>query len=243
MAANYPRGRTPAKPGAALKAIRAQQGLTLAEVSEKTGLTVSALSKVENDKIDLSFDKLARLSEGLKIDITQLFGPGGSESPRPESATRRSITRAGEGRSIEMPRGNYLYLAGDLLHKRVVPIVGEVFAKDIQTYGEFMRHPGEEFVYVLEGILELHTEMYTPARLETGDSVYFDSGMRHAYIAVGEAPCRILSICTTPERELIEGYELIEGHEPTAGADEHVASRSQQTVKRARKRAKHSKGS
>jgi transcriptional regulator with XRE-family HTH domain len=242
MAANHPTGRTPAKPGAALKAIRAQQGLTLAEVSEKTGLTVSALSKVENDKIDLSFDKLARLSEGLKIDITQLFGPGGSESPRPESATRRSITRAGEGRSIEMPRGNYLYLAGDLLRKRVVPIVGEVLAKDIETYGEFMRHPGEEFVYVLEGILELHTEMYTPARLDMGDSVYFDSGMRHAYIAVGDAPCRILSICTTPERELIESHQLIEGHELSANEDGHGASRTQPTVKRARKKAKPSRG-
>jgi len=243
MAANHPTGRTPAKPGAALKAIRAQQGLTLAEVSERTGLTVSALSKVENDKIDLSFDKLARLSEGLKIDITQLFGPGGSDSSRPESATRRSITRAGEGRSIEMPRGNYLYLAGDLLHKRVVPIVGEVLAKDIQTYGEFMRHPGEEFVYVLEGILELHTEMYTPARLETGDSVYFDSGMRHAYIAVGDAPCRILSICTTPERELIESQQLIEGHESSASDDGQGASRTLPTAKRARKKAKPSKGS
>jgi transcriptional regulator with XRE-family HTH domain len=243
MAANHPTGRTPAKPGAALKAIRAQQGLTLAEVSERTGLTVSALSKVENDKIDLSFDKLARLSEGLKIDITQLFGPGGTESTRPEGATRRSITRAGEGRSIEMPRGNYLYLAGDLLHKRVVPIVGEVLAKDISTYGEFMRHPGEEFVYVLEGTLELHTEMYTPARLESGDSVYFDSGMRHAYIAVGDAPCRILSICTTSERELIESQQLIEGHESSATEDEQAATRTQPTAKRARKKAKPSKGS
>jgi transcriptional regulator with XRE-family HTH domain len=235
MAANYSRGRTPAKPGAALKAIRAQQGLTLAEVSERTGLTVSALSKVENDKIDLSFDKLARLSGGLKIDITQLFGPAGSEAPRPESATRRSITRAGEGRSIETSRGNYLYLAGDLLHKRVVPIIGEVFAKDIQAYGELMRHPGEEFVYVLEGTLELHTEMYTPARLEKGDSVYFDSGMGHAYIALGEAPCRILSICTTPERELIEGHVLV------TGANEDAQARSHPTAKRSPKKTKQPK--
>jgi uncharacterized cupin superfamily protein len=141
-----------------------------------------------------------------------------------------------------MPRGNYLYLAGDLLHKRVVPIVGEVLAKDIQTYGEFMRHPGEEFVYVLEGVLELHTEMYTPVRLEPGDSVYFDSGMRHAYIAVGDTPCRILSICTTPERELIESQQLIDGHESGATPDGQGASRAQSTVKRARKKTKSSKG-
>jgi uncharacterized cupin superfamily protein len=105
-----------------------------------------------------------------------------------------------------------------------------------------MRHPGEEFVYVLEGILELHTEMYTPARLEAGDSVYFDSGMRHAYIAVGDAPCRILSICTTPERELMESQQLIEGHESSASEDEQGANRTQPTTKRARKKAKSSKG-
>jgi transcriptional regulator with XRE-family HTH domain len=231
MVANYPNGRTPAKPGAALKAIRSQQGLTLAEVSEKTGLTVSTLSKVENDKIALTFDKLVRLSEGLKIDIAQLFGPGGGEAPRAEGATRRVISRAGQGKSIEMPMGNYLYLAGELLHKRIVPILGDVFAKDVKTYGEFMRHPGEEFVYVIEGTLELHTEMYTPARLEKGDSVYFDSGMGHAYIAVGDKPCRILSICATHERELVESHELI------AGVGEKAASRTPSKAKRARKKS------
>ena len=231
MAANYAKGRTPAKPGAALKAIRAQQGLTLAEVSEKTGLTVSTLSKVENDKIALTFDKLVRLSEGLRIDVAQLFGPGSGESLRAEGATRRVILRAGQGRSIEMPRGNYLYLAGELLHKRIVPILGDVFAKDIKTYGELMRHRGEEFVYVLEGTLELHTEMYMPARLEKGDSAYFDSGMGHAYIAVGDKPCRILSICATPGRELTESPELI------GGIDEQAASHAPSTAKRPRKKS------
>jgi transcriptional regulator with XRE-family HTH domain len=233
MAATSSKRRTPAKPGAALKAIRAQQGLTLAEVSERTGLTVSALSKVENDKIALTFDKLVRLSEGLKIDIAQLFGPGGNEPPVAQGATRRVISRAGEGRSIEMERGNYLYLAGELLRKRLVPIVGDVFAKDINTYGEYMRHHGEEFVYVLEGTLELHTDAYTPARLEKGDSVYFDSAMGHAYIAVGDKPCRILSICASPEHELIESHELIAN-----GSDNSNGLNPQKAVKRVRKKTR-----
>jgi len=209
MAENDSRGRLPARPGAALKALRAQQGLTLAEVSKKTGFTISTLSKVERDKIALTFDKLVRLSEGLQVDITQLFAPSGAESPRTDGATRRCITRAGEGRSIEMNRGNYLYLAAELLNKRIVPILGEVLARDIKDYGELMRHHGEEFVYVVEGTLELHTEMYTPARLEKGDSVYFDSGMGHAYIAVGDEPCRILSICAGRERELLQSHQLV----------------------------------
>ncbi len=200
-------GRTPAKPGGALKALRTKRGWTLSDVSLRTGLPVSSLSKIENDKLALSFEKLVRISDGLGIDITELFGPSAVEAPRQDGAARRSITRAGDGKVIEMGRGNYLYVAAELLNKRMVPIVGEVFAKDIKTYGDFLRHPGEEYVYVIEGILELHTDMYTPARLEAGDSVYFDSSMGHAYIAVGDEPCRILSVCTTSEAQMIGALE------------------------------------
>lgn len=230
MPENYSRGRLPAKPGAALKSLRAQLGLTLAEVSKKTGFTISTLSKIERNKMALTFEKLVRLSEGLQVDITQFFGTNGAESPRAEGATRRSITRAGEGSSIEMPRGNYLYLATELLNKRIVPIIGEVFAKDINEYGEFMRHQGEEFVYVLEGTLELHTEMYAPARLNKGDSVYFDSGMAHAYIAIGDEPCRILSICAAAERELMQSHQLL------ARADETAATQTPAKTKRPRRK-------
>ena len=214
-------GRVQARPGAALKALRAERGWTLADVSGRTGLPVSSLSKIENGKLALTFDKLVIISEAFEVDISQLFGSSGSEPSRPDGATRRSITRAGEGRSIEVERGNYLYLAGELLNKRMVPIFGEVFAKDIATYGEFLRHHGEEFVYVLQGTLELHTEMYTPARLETGDSVYFDSGMRHAYIAVGDEPCRILSICATREQEIVRTLEgvRVAAREPVASKE------------------------
>ena len=202
MAASFPNGKTQAKPGANLKRLRAQRGLTLGEVSKRTGLAVSTLSKAENDKIALTFDKLVLLSKGLEIDITELFGSVSADVPRTEGATRRSITRSGEGQAIETEKGNYLYVAAELLNKRIIPIIGEVFAKDIAEYEELQRHQGEEFVYVLEGTLELHTEIYTPARLEQGDSVYFDSSMGHAYIAVGDKPCRILSMCATSESQL-----------------------------------------
>ena len=207
MAANGLSGRVQANPGAVLKALRSQHGWTLTEVSQKTGLPVSTLSKVENGKMDFSFEKLVRISEGLGIDIAELIGPGAGEAPVAANATRRSITRAGEGKAIEMVRGNYLYVASDLLNKRIVPIIGDVFCKDIAEYGDLLRHSGEEYVYVLEGTLDLHTEFYTPARLNKGDSVYFDSSMGHAYIAVGEEPCRILSICATSEADLAHALE------------------------------------
>jgi uncharacterized cupin superfamily protein len=56
---------------------------------------------------------------------------------------------------------------------------------------------------VLEGEVDLYTSLYAPVRLKTGDSIYFDSAMGHAYIAASEGPCRVLSICTAPEKQLI----------------------------------------
>lgn len=195
-------GRRQAQPGAALKRLRIERGWTLADLGARTGLPVSSVSKMENGHTALTFDKLLKFSEALDVDLSELFGPEGLVTTRHEGAMRRCVARAGEGEAVETPRGNYLYLAAELLHKRFVPIIGDVLARDIASYGEYARHDGEEFVYVLSGIFELHTEMYTPVVLEQGDSVYFDSGMRHAYIAAGGEPCHILSICSTPDPHL-----------------------------------------
>jgi transcriptional regulator with XRE-family HTH domain len=235
MASDFPRGRVQARPGAAMKALRMERGLTLADLSALTGMTASTLSKVENGKVALTFEKLVRISEGLKVDLTQLVGPPAKEMAQLNGGMRRSISRAGEGRAIEMPRGNYLYVAAELLSKKIIPIIGDVFARTIEEYGgELMRHAGEEYVYVLEGTLELHTEMYTPARLEKGDSVYFDSQMGHAYIAVGDKPCRILSICASSEALPLNNHQITAG--PGQGNNTTSAAVAVgETVKRTRR--------
>ena len=192
-----------AKPGRVLKSLRQANGWTLADVSRRTGLQVSTLSKIENDKLSLSYDKLARLSRGLEIDIGVLFSSEAVAPPPAAVTGRRSITRAGEGRQIETETYESLYPATDLLNKRFVPIVSEIRARSLEEFSEMIRHPGEEYTFVLEGTVELHTRLYAPVRLETGDSIYFDSGMDHAYVAVGQARCRVLTICSGDESQLI----------------------------------------
>jgi transcriptional regulator with XRE-family HTH domain len=214
MTDRSPSGRSQAKPGAVLKTLRTQRGWTLSEVSRRTGLPVSTLSKVENDKMSLTYDKLTRISEGLEVDISRLFGGGGEVEEIPSGVSgRRSLTRAGEGRAIETRNYGHLYPAADLLNKRIIPIVAEVRARSLEEFGELVRHPGEEYAFVIEGEIELHTTLYTPLHLKTGDSIYFDSGMGHAYIAVGKGPCRVLSICSGAESQLIaaSGVQLSEG--------------------------------
>lgn len=196
------RVNTKAKPGSVLKGLRLANGWTLAEVSRRTGLSVSTLSKVENDRMSLSYDKLARISRGLEIDIGLLFA---TEAAAPVSLVtgRRSVTRAGEGRLIETDTYESLYPATDLLNKRFVPIISEIRARSLDEFAEMIRHPGEEYAFVVEGTVELHTDLYAPIRLEVGDSCYFDSGMGHAYVNVGSGACRVLTICSGEESQLI----------------------------------------
>ena len=187
-----------AQPGGILKSIRVERGWTLAQVSERTGLPVTTLSKIENDKLSLSYDKLVRISRGLGIDISRLFGAAETEKDGPDviPTGRRSITRHGEGSAIETRTYHHLYPAADLLNKQIMPIIAELKARTRAEFGPLIRHAGEEYAIVLDGLVEFHTDLYAPVRLNQGDSIYFDSSMAHGYIAAGEGICRILSICS-----------------------------------------------
>ena len=201
-----------AKPGAKLKALRLRNGWKLADVAERTGFPVSTLSKIENGKVALTYDKLARLSKGLEVDIGVFFTERAEPPPVALVTGRRSIVRRGDGQIIDTENYRNRFVATDLLNKRFVPIIGESFAKSIDDFGALIRHSGEEFTYVLEGTLELHTELYAPVRLEAGEAIYFDSGMAHAYVDVGETPLKLLTICSGEESQLISAHRR--GAEP-----------------------------
>jgi len=199
-------GRVTAHPGSALKALRNQRGWTLAEVSKRTGLPISTLSKIENERISLTYDKLALLSTSLNVDIAQLFAPPLGRVPGAVIG-RRSYTPGGQGQVIETGNYGHIYPAADFLNKRFTPIIAELRARSLEEFGDFIRHPGEEYAYVLEGTVAFHTELYAPLTLRRDDSIYFDSGMGHAYLAAEAGPCRVLSICSGPESQLKEALE------------------------------------
>lgn len=73
-------------------------------------------------------------------------------------------------------------------------------AQSLSEFGDYHRHLGEEYILILDGELILHTEAYAPAHLKTGDSVYFDSGIGHAYVCGSKEPCRAL-IMSIPSNE------------------------------------------
>ena len=190
--------------GSLLRALRARNDWTLKEMSKRCGIPLSTLSKVEHDRLSLTYDKLLQISQRLNIRMSELFAEEGS-SPEPAVTARRSIGRIEDSVRVTTPNYDYFYLCPELRRKRMIPVLTRVRAKSLEEFGELVRHSGEEYIHVLEGRAEVHTEFYDPIVLEAGESVYIDSNMGHAYIAAeGCEEALLLGVCSSADEQLME---------------------------------------
>lgn len=204
MEMNSSTRKPPAMIGQVLRERRGHHGWTLADVADKTGLSKSTLSKIENDLISPSYQTIIQLCDGLDIEIGDLLAPGSSgEEPR-QLMGRRSVSRQHDGVVMEDDNYKYVYLCTDIAHKRIVPMVIDVKADSLQRVDGLWTHVGEEFLYVLHGTITLYTSLYEEISLDAGDSVYFDSTMGHAYIAAKGKPAQLLVMCSSATPNLAQ---------------------------------------
>src|SRR3546814_17308197 len=104
-----------------MRGIRSRSGWTLKEMSAKSGIPVSTLSKVEHDRLTLSYDKLQQLSQRLNIRMSDLFA-GGSEDPAPRVTGRRSIGTLDSAVRVTTENYDYHYLCTDMRPTRMIPL-------------------------------------------------------------------------------------------------------------------------
>jgi transcriptional regulator with XRE-family HTH domain len=186
--------------GRRLRAARKKFGWTLAEVAERSGVSLPTISRAERGQLALSYEKFSALAHALKLDIGTLF----SEAGRPGAqAWGPVVTRAGHGVAYRGLAFTYEFLATGAAGKRMSPILGTVHARRIEGPEDFSRHEGEEWVYVLAGVLEVHFETGDVVRLARGDSLYFDSRIAHAYISTSRQLARIAGACTSESSEML----------------------------------------
>ena len=197
--------------GTVMKSIRARNGWTLKEMSAKSGIPVSTLSKVEHDRLTLSYDKLQQLSQRLSIRMSDLFAEEeGDNAPRVTG--RRSLGTIDRAVRVTTDNYDYHYLCTDLRQKRMIPIITRIRAHSASEFGDLVRHQGEEFIYVLEGEIEIHTEFYDPVALKTGQGIYLDSSMGHAYVvAEGFDEALVLGVCSSADDGLMDSLMSLHG--------------------------------
>jgi transcriptional regulator with XRE-family HTH domain len=190
--------------GSLIRALRRQKGWTLRQMSEKVGIPLSTLAKVEQDKLSLTYDKLQQFTSRLGLTMTEFLAHAearATDSPQVVTA-RRSLTRDGNSIQVSTPNYDYEYLCADLREKRMVPILTRIRAHDIAAFGAPVKHQGEEFVFVLEGKVEVHLEFYTSVVLKAGQGIYIDSTMAHAYVAKDCDSALVLGVCSSEEPNL-----------------------------------------
>jgi transcriptional regulator with XRE-family HTH domain len=203
--------------GRLIRSLRNRNGWTLQEMSDKTSIPRSTLAKVEHDRLTLGYDKLMQISKRLNIRMSELFASGDESTAR--AMTRRSIGTVNSAVRVDTPNYDYFFLCPDLRKKAMIPIFGRVRAKTLEEFGELMRHPGEEFIYVLTGRIAVHTEFYEPVILEPGQCAYIDSAMGHAYLlGPGCDEATLVAGCTSSDNELLGLLRTSDSPEATAAA-------------------------
>lgn len=197
--------------GDRLRTIRFERKLTLQAASKLCGVGLSTLSKIETGQAAPAYGTLKRIAEGLELSFEELIS-----GDRPEATSaRRTITRERQVLKFKSTRYDYRVHASDLANKAMVPLEMEIRARGMPSPADWSQHDGEEFIFVLEGEIEVLLSDYAPFRLKQGQSAYIDSRMRHAFVACSPGPARMLSICYDPRHRQRTAEEFIDASLPS----------------------------
>ncbi|MBE1285534.1 MAG: helix-turn-helix domain-containing protein [Rhodobacteraceae bacterium] len=174
--------------GKMIRDARKEKGLTLEEAAKLADIGRSTLSKIENNQTKPSFEIIRRLMQTLELETPQLF----VQSAQSTISGRRDYTRVGRGEHQETRTYDHELLCTELTSKRMLPYISTIKARDVSEFETWVRHRGEEFMYVISGDVTLYTEHYRPLHMTAGDSVYYDSGMGHGCVSTGKEDAKVL---------------------------------------------------
>lgn len=174
--------------GERVRDLRKARNWTLEQAAQQAGLARSTLSKIENGQMSPTYDALKKLAIGLQISVPQLFTP-----PQREKVNgRMNVTPNGQGLHQATTTYEHELLAETLTKKHMLPYRARVRARSVEEFDGWVRHDGEEFLYVLTGVIRLYTEFYEPVEMRRGDSAYYDATMGHNVISVSDDDASIL---------------------------------------------------
>lgn len=202
--------------GRRLRTARERHGWTLSEVAEKSGVSITTISRAERGQLALSYEKFSALGRALLMDLGEMFAEVGATTSR---LVRPVVTRAGEGVAYRGLAVTYQFLGTKAVGKQMNPILGTVHARSIGGPEHYARHEGEEFIYILSGEVEAHFEDGQVIRLARGDSLYFNSSIGHAYISVSRKLARTIAACTSESNfmKLARERDALEAGQSRAG--------------------------
>jgi transcriptional regulator with XRE-family HTH domain len=176
--------------GARLTDLRSERGLTLQQLADRCELSVSFLSQLERDKVNISVANLKKIASALDISAASFFGTDGRH------AAKGVVTRTAERRKLDLIREGWQLesiLPEDATRMEAFLVRVAPGSQDNTAYP----HQGEEFSLVLKGSIRyvVGDESY---QLETGDTIYHKSNVPHLWKNSGEEEALVLTVATPP---------------------------------------------
>ena len=161
--------------GTRIRELRRSRGLTLVQLAGRTGLSHPFLSQLERGHTRPSMVSLDRIAKALGTTQVELIAAGGPGLPDTDIG-RPDVLRAGEGARNRFPHGEVRLLTRG--RRAFDPIEWTGTATE---FGDYFRHPEDEFVHVVSGALLLDLEQDGTVRLDAGDSAYYPGGTAHRW--------------------------------------------------------------
>jgi len=176
--------------GDRIRRVREIRGLTVQDLSSRTGIDIDTLGRIESSKVVPALGQLVRLGKALDMKMGYFISPG-IDKPMivVRSHERRRVSRYGEARSV-LYGYSYESLAADKANRLMEPFIVTLVPTETE---EFSTHAGQEFLYVLEGEAKVQVGEHADS-LKAGDAVYYDSNQPHLVRCAGTTPAKVLAV-------------------------------------------------
>ncbi|WML44683.1 XRE family transcriptional regulator [Neobacillus sp. PS3-40] len=175
--------------GIEIKKLRTEKGITLKELSEKSELSIGFLSQLERGLTTIAVDSLEKLADILEVHLTHFF-----DYPHKR---KDKVLRSYEHEILDLVEAGFIKysLSPNLENKHLVPRLIEILPQKKDEEILSYKHEGEEFIYVLEGILTVYIngerhEVYP------GDSVHMESNIEHNWANYTNKKVKLLAVNT-----------------------------------------------
>jgi mannose-6-phosphate isomerase-like protein (cupin superfamily) len=183
------------KVGEKIKLLREKKKFSLADLANKSGYSSAVLSQIENHMVSPPLGTIIKLAKALEVE------PGYFFKEKPKSAyvivrkdERLSVSRVASKEGVSYGY-SYESLGADKKDRKMEPFIVSLEPGTVKK-ASLSTHDGEEFIFVLEGEMEVtlgeHSDILSP-----GDSIYYDSTIPHRVGAGGTTTTRILAVLFT----------------------------------------------
>lgn len=179
--------------GNRVRSLRRAKGITLVEVSRRTGVAQATLSRIETGTMIGTIESHEKIAEALGIGLAELYAGLDSRYEtigHQKTSERRTVSHLGKDMRLEL-------LTTESSRKKITPFL-MTLAPSGQTAEEQNERGVEKFFYILKGQVSVHLDQETFA-MQEGETLYFDASLSHQVTNTGQDEARILA-AVSPSR-------------------------------------------